>query len=210
MRLRILIFLALLAGLLSGCGYNTFQSGDEAIKSAWSEVLNQYQRRADLVPNLVATVHGRTHRDPENLGDALRTVIRMARASVSARSTEELLGEDDHPTTGLLIEQRGLAPAHSTAPQVYVVIGGAAERQAAFADIQALRAAGIRVEYPFKDLAFGKQFKAASDSGAKGALIYGGDELAKGVVKLRDLADRSEREIPRDQAVATMRDLLRC
>ncbi len=113
-------------------------------------------------------------------------------------------------TTGLLIEQRGLAPAHSTAPQVYVVIGGAAERQAAFADIQALRAAGIRVEYPFKDLAFGKQFKAASDSGAKVALIYGGDELAKGVVKLRDLADRSEREIPRDQAVATMRDLLRC
>ncbi|MBL9219321.1 MAG: histidine--tRNA ligase [Opitutaceae bacterium] len=113
-------------------------------------------------------------------------------------------------TTGLLIEQRGLAPAHSTAPQVYVVIGGAAERTAAFGDIQALRAAGLRVEYPFKDLAFGKQFKAASDSGAKVALIYGGDEVAKGVVKLRDLADRSEREIPRDQAVATMRDLLRC
>ena len=112
-------------------------------------------------------------------------------------------------TTGLLIEQRGLAPAHGTAPQVYVVIGGAAERPAAFADIQALRAAGLRVEYPFKDLAFGKQFKAASDSGAKVALIYGGDELAKGVVKLRDLADRSEREIPRDQAVATMRALLR-
>lgn len=113
-------------------------------------------------------------------------------------------------TTGLLIEQRGLAPAHGSAPQVYVVIGGAAERPVAFADIQALRAVGLRVEYPFKDLAFGKQFKAASDSGAKVALIYGGDELAKGVVKLRDLADRSEREIPRDQAVATMRDLLRC
>lgn len=110
-------------------------------------------------------------------------------------------------TTGLLIEQRGLAPAHGTAPQAYVVIGGAAERQAAFADIQALRAAGIRVEYPFKDIAFGKQFKAASESGAKIALIYGGDELAKGVVKLRDLADRAEREIPRDQMVALVRDL---
>lgn len=110
-------------------------------------------------------------------------------------------------TTGLLIEQRGLAPAQSTAPQVYVVIGGAAERQAAFADIQALRAAGIRVEYPFKDIAFGKQFKAASESGAKIALIYGGDELAKGVVKLRDLADRAEREIPRDQMVALVRNL---
>ena len=110
-------------------------------------------------------------------------------------------------TTGLLIEQRGLAPAHGTAPQVYVVIGGEAERKAAFADIQALRAAGLRVEYPFKDLAFGKQFKAASESGAKLALIYGGDELAKGVVKLRDLADRAEREIPRDQVVTLVRDL---
>lgn len=111
-------------------------------------------------------------------------------------------------TTGLLIEQRGLAPAHGAAPQVYVVIGGEAERKAAFADIQVLRAAGFRVEYPFKDLAFGKQFKAASESGAKLALIYGGDELAKGVVKLRDLADRTEREIPRDQAVKLARELL--
>jgi histidyl-tRNA synthetase len=111
-------------------------------------------------------------------------------------------------TTGLLIEQRGLAPAYSTAPQVYVVIGGEAERQAAFADIHVLRAAGIKVEYPFKDLAFGKQFKAASESGAKLALVYGSDELAKGVVKLRDLADRAEREIPRDQAVALVKELL--
>lgn len=111
-------------------------------------------------------------------------------------------------TTGLLVEQRGLAPAHSTAPQVYVVIGGEAERKAAFADIQALRAAGIRVEYPFKDLAFGKQFKVASESGAKLALIYGTDELAKGVVKLRDLGDRAEREVPREQAVSSVKDLL--
>jgi LemA protein len=43
---------------LSGCGYNTLQAGDEQIKAAWSEVLNQYQRRADLVPNLVRTVQG--------------------------------------------------------------------------------------------------------------------------------------------------------
>ena len=50
-------FLILAAALsLSGCGYNDFQSLDEASKSAWSEVLNQYQRRADLVPNIVATV----------------------------------------------------------------------------------------------------------------------------------------------------------
>ena len=44
--------------LLSGCGYNDLQRGDEQIKAAWSEVVNQYQRRADLVPNLVATVKG--------------------------------------------------------------------------------------------------------------------------------------------------------
>ena len=44
--------------LLSGCGYNTLQTTDEATKTAWSEVLNQYQRRADLIPNLVKTVEG--------------------------------------------------------------------------------------------------------------------------------------------------------
>jgi LemA protein len=46
------------AMLLQGCGYNTLQTQDEQIKSAWSEVLNQYQRRSDLIPNLVATVKG--------------------------------------------------------------------------------------------------------------------------------------------------------
>jgi LemA protein len=50
--------LLLLAAMLSGCGYNTLQQQDEQIKSAWSEVVNQYQRRADLIPNLVATVQG--------------------------------------------------------------------------------------------------------------------------------------------------------
>ncbi|WP_174875072.1 LemA family protein [Vogesella oryzae] len=48
----------LLLGSLSGCGYNSLQAGDEEIKASWSEVLNQYQRRADLVPNLVNTVKG--------------------------------------------------------------------------------------------------------------------------------------------------------
>lgn len=111
-------------------------------------------------------------------------------------------------TTGLLLEQRGLAPKFSSVSEVYVVIGGEAERKAAFADIQKLRAAGLRIEYPFKDMAFGKQFKAASESGARLALIYGGDELAKGVVKLRDLTDRSERDVPRDQVGAVVRELL--
>lgn len=111
-------------------------------------------------------------------------------------------------TTGILLEQRGLAPTFVNAPDVYAVIGGEAERTAAFADIRALRAAGCRVEYPLKDIAFGKQFKAAAESGAKLALIYGGDELAKGVVKIRDLTDRSEREVPRDRIADAVRDTL--
>ena len=52
-----LLFVTVAAALaLSGCGYNRFQTLDEQTKSAWSEVLNQYQRRADLVPNIVASV----------------------------------------------------------------------------------------------------------------------------------------------------------
>jgi histidyl-tRNA synthetase len=111
-------------------------------------------------------------------------------------------------TTGLLIEQRGLTPGFVTASDVYVVIGGEAERKAAYADIHALRVAGIRVDYPFRELAFGKQFKAAAESGAKLALIYGGDELAKGVVKIRDMSDRTEQEVPRDQVLMVVRDFL--
>ncbi len=111
-------------------------------------------------------------------------------------------------TTGLLLEQRGLVPSLVNAPDVYVVIGGEAERKAAFADIRALRSAGWRVEYPLKDAAFGKQFKAAAESGARLALIYGGDELAKGVVKVRDLTNRSEREVPKTGVAAAVRDAL--
>ena len=111
-------------------------------------------------------------------------------------------------TTALLAEQRGLLQVAAIAPDVFAVLGGEAERQAAFADIQALRAAGVRVEYPFKELAFGKQFKAAAESGARLALIYGGDELAQGVVKIRDMTDRTERDVPRDQVTVAVREML--
>lgn len=99
-------------------------------------------------------------------------------------------------TFSLLLEQRGLMPALVQAPDVYVVIGGEEERRMAFGDIHALRAAGYRVEYPLRETAFGKQFKAAAETGARLALIYGTDECAKGVVKFRDLGERSEREVP--------------
>ncbi|MGB8326277.1 MAG: LemA family protein [Steroidobacteraceae bacterium] len=58
MRTLTLAFLALATLGLSGCGYNTLQSQDESVKAAWSEVVNQYQRRSDLIPNLVNTVKG--------------------------------------------------------------------------------------------------------------------------------------------------------
>jgi len=58
MRLLATGLLALLSLALTGCGYNTIQTQDEAVKAAWSEVVNQYQRRADLIPNLVNTVKG--------------------------------------------------------------------------------------------------------------------------------------------------------
>jgi len=109
-------------------------------------------------------------------------------------------------TFGLLLEQRGLAPAVSHAPDIYVVIGGPSERDAAFADLHALRAAGYKVDYPLREMAFGKQFKAAAESGARLALIYGSDELVRGVVKMRDLGDRTEQEFPRGQVEAMVRD----
>ena len=70
-------FLVVLIGLLSGCGYNSIQSKDEAVKAAWSEVVNQYQRRADLVPNLVNTVKGYATHEEE-----VFTKVTEARASV--------------------------------------------------------------------------------------------------------------------------------
>jgi histidyl-tRNA synthetase len=96
-------------------------------------------------------------------------------------------------------------PTFVQAADVYCVIGGESERLVAFRDIQSLRASGFRVDYPMKHVAFGKQFKAAAESGAKLALIYGGDEVAKGVVKVRDLTQRTEVEVPREALAQNVR-----
>ncbi len=111
-------------------------------------------------------------------------------------------------TTGILLEERGLMPPWVDAPEVYVACDGEAGRSAAFPVIHALRSARTRVEYSLKELAFGKQLKAALESGAKVALLFGGAELARGVVKLRDLTARTEQEIPPAQIPAAVRDLL--
>ncbi|MES1980927.1 MAG: LemA family protein [Pseudomonadota bacterium] len=85
-----LLFFILLATLgLSGCGYNTLQSTDEQIKASWGEVLNQYQRRADLVPNLVNTVKGFAAQEQTVL-----LGVTNARARVgSIQATPELLND---------------------------------------------------------------------------------------------------------------------
>jgi LemA protein len=87
---KLALVLAALAGVvLSGCGYNTMQSQDEQIKSAWSEVLNQYQRRADLIPNLVNTVKGYAAQESSVL-----LGVTEARAKVgSIQATPELVND---------------------------------------------------------------------------------------------------------------------
>ena len=77
--------------LLTGCGYNTFQTTDEQVKADWAEVLNQYQRRADLIPNLVATVQGYATQEKEVL-----TQITEARSRVgSMQATPELINDPE-------------------------------------------------------------------------------------------------------------------
>jgi LemA protein len=80
---------ALFAVLLSGCGYNQFQSSDEAVKAAWGEVVNQYQRRADLVPNLVNTVKGYASHERETL----EAVTKARSAATSIQVTPEVLND---------------------------------------------------------------------------------------------------------------------
>ena len=83
------LFALALASMLSGCGYNTLQSTDEQIKAAWSEVLNQYQRRADLVPNLVNTVKGYAEQEKEVL---IRVTEARARVG-SMQATPALIND---------------------------------------------------------------------------------------------------------------------
>ncbi|HET9978306.1 MAG TPA: LemA family protein [Burkholderiaceae bacterium] len=90
---RALAATALLAATLalSGCGYNQFQALDEQTKSAWSEVLSQYQRRADLIPNIVATVKGEANFEQETL-----TKVVEARAkATSIQVTPETLNDPE-------------------------------------------------------------------------------------------------------------------
>ncbi len=89
MKYRFVFLLAILASLLSGCGYNQIQVNDEAVNAAWSEVLNQYKRRADLIPNLVSVVQGYAAHEKEVL-----TRVTEARAGVAGiKATPELMND---------------------------------------------------------------------------------------------------------------------
>ena len=84
-----LILTVVMVPQLAGCGYNTFQSQDEQIKAAWAEVVNQYQRRADLIPNLVETVRGFAQQERDVL-----IGVTEARAKVgSVQATPEVLDD---------------------------------------------------------------------------------------------------------------------
>ena len=86
--IRVLLMASTVA-LLSGCGYNRIQGQDETVKAAWSEVINQYQRRADLVPNLVATVKGYAEQEKSVL-----LGVTEARAKVGTiQATPELIND---------------------------------------------------------------------------------------------------------------------
>jgi LemA protein len=83
------LLLILMTALLSGCGYNDFQKYDEEIKASWAEVLNQYQRRADLIPNLVSIVKGAAAQEKDIL-----VSVTEARAKVgSIQATPELIND---------------------------------------------------------------------------------------------------------------------
>jgi LemA protein len=81
----------LAALMLSGCGYNDFQRLDEQVKASWSEVVNQYQRRADLIPNIVATVKGEANFEQETL----TKVIEARAKATSIQATPDLINNPE-------------------------------------------------------------------------------------------------------------------
>ncbi|MEO6264399.1 MAG: LemA family protein [Luteimonas sp.] len=85
-----LVLLTILAALLSGCGYNQIQQKDEAVKAGWSEVLNQYKRRADLIPNLVNTVKGYAAQEQQVLIGVTEARAKVGQINVNADDVSSL------------------------------------------------------------------------------------------------------------------------
>ena len=89
MRKPFAALIATLALTLGGCGYNDFQRGDEAVKASWSEVVNQYQRRIDLIPNLVSTVKAEANFEQSTL----TKVVEARSKATSIQATPELIND---------------------------------------------------------------------------------------------------------------------
>ncbi len=104
---RLLLALSFTASLLSGCGYNQFQTKDEATKAAWSEVVNQYQRRADLIPNLVNTVKGYAAHE----SGTLEAVVQARNSAMSATGTAQQ-AQAENAITGALKSIFALSEAY--------------------------------------------------------------------------------------------------
>jgi histidyl-tRNA synthetase len=127
------------------------------------------------------------------------------------------LGGPDLPAVGFgmgdvtlrdLLEAKKLIPAYADGPDFFVMVLGNDARAAALEDVANLRRAGFRVEYNLRDGKFGKLAQQAETAGAKYALVYGGEEVAKGVAKVRSLTDRTEAEVPRTDLVPALRAVL--
>ena len=126
------------------------------------------------------------------------------------------LGGPDLPAAGFaigdvvllsLLADRGLTPALVAGPEIYVVAGGEAQRREALGDVSRLREAGLAVEYGLRPTGFGKQFRPAGQSGARFCFMYGEEELTRGMVKVRNMSDGSERDLPRAHLVEAFRGL---
>jgi LemA protein len=107
-RFLIIAMIAMFAASLSGCGYNTLQTQDETVKASWSEVLNQYQRRSDLVPNLVNVVKGYADHEKEVL-----LGVTEARAKVGSIQMTPELAKDEVALKKFQEAQSGMTSALS-------------------------------------------------------------------------------------------------
>ncbi|WP_218871224.1 LemA family protein [Chitinibacter bivalviorum] len=108
MLMKRLILIAVLSATLSGCGYNALQAQDENVNAAWSEVLNQYQRRADLVPNLVNVVKGYAAHEEKVLIE-----VTQARAKVGSMQITPELAKDEAALAKFQEAQAGMTSALS-------------------------------------------------------------------------------------------------
>jgi len=107
-----------------------------------------------------------------------------------------------------LLATKKLIPAYADGPDFYVMVLGNDVRPTALEDVAKLRQAGFRVEYNLRDGKFPKLIQSAETAGAKYALVYGGEEVAKGVTKVRSLMDRKEAEVPRADIIPALRAVL--